>query len=80
MQKLLNTSFNITIDVKIIFMILFLKNCSMVYVKLVSLEEAFQFFDSQNARGKPLAPYDLLKAYHLRSLSTEKKCRSSRLC
>ncbi|MFP4678731.1 DUF262 domain-containing protein, partial [Pasteurella multocida] len=49
-----------------------LKNCSMVYVKLVSLEEAFQFFDSQNARGKPLAPYDLLKAYHLRSLSTEK--------
>ncbi|MGC7589917.1 DUF262 domain-containing protein [Bisgaard Taxon 46] len=49
-----------------------LKKCSMVYVKLTSLEEAFQFFDSQNARGKSLAPYDLLKAYHLRSLSIEK--------
>ena len=28
--------------------------------------EAFQFFDSQNSRGKDLYPHDLLKAYHLR--------------
>lgn len=28
--------------------------------------EAFQFFDSQNSRGKDLYPHDLLKAFHLR--------------
>ena len=31
--------------------------------------EAFQFFDSQNARGKALYPHDLLKAYHLREMT-----------
>ncbi|MDO4800962.1 MAG: DUF262 domain-containing protein, partial [Prevotellaceae bacterium] len=31
--------------------------------------EAFQFFDSQNARGKALYPHDLLKAYHLREMA-----------
>lgn len=30
---------------------------------------AFQFFDSQNARGKALYPHDLLKAYHLREMA-----------
>ena len=30
--------------------------------------EAFQLFDSQNTRGKELAPHDLLKAYHLREM------------
>ena len=29
---------------------------------------AFQFFDSQNSRGKELAPHDLLKSYHLREM------------
>ena len=33
------------------------------------MSEAFQFFDSQNARGKALYPHDLLKAYHLREMS-----------
>lgn len=42
--------------------------CEMVYVQLDNLDEAFQFFDSQNARGKPLESYDLLKAYHLRAM------------
>ncbi|EWS81347.1 hypothetical protein BF93_17500 [Brachybacterium phenoliresistens] len=32
-------------------------------------DEAFQFFDSQNFRGKALRPHDLLKAYHLREMS-----------
>ena len=32
-------------------------------------KEAFQLFDSQNARGKELYPHDLLKAYHLREMS-----------
>lgn len=47
--------------------------CSMVYVALNTVEEAFQFFDSQNARGKSLEAYDLLKAYHLRSTKNERK-------
>lgn len=33
------------------------------------MSEAFQFFDSQNARGKKLYPHDLLKAYHLREMN-----------
>lgn len=40
----------------------------MVCIELNDLDEAFQFFDSQNARGKPLESYDLLKAYHLRDM------------
>lgn len=47
--------------------------CEMVYVQLDNLDEAFQFFDSQNARGKPLESYDLLKAYHLRVMKAEKE-------
>lgn len=45
-----------------------LNTCEMVCVTLEDLDEAFQFFDSQNARGKPLEAYDLLKAYHLREM------------
>lgn len=45
-----------------------LERCEMVCVQLNNLDEAFQFFDSQNARGKPLEAYDLLKAYHLRAM------------
>jgi hypothetical protein len=37
----------------------------MAYIVIDDLSEAFQFFDSQNARGKPLEAYDLLKAFHL---------------
>ncbi|SFG68277.1 DUF262 domain-containing protein [Neptunomonas qingdaonensis] len=45
-----------------------LNRCELICVKLDDLSEAFQFFDSQNARGKPLEPYDLLKAFHLREM------------
>lgn len=45
-----------------------LKHCQMVAVTLTDLSEAFQFFDSQNSRGKSLAPHDLLKAFHLREM------------
>jgi hypothetical protein len=45
-----------------------LNKCELIAVTLDNLSEAFQFFDSQNARGKALAPYDLLKAYHLREM------------
>ena len=45
-----------------------LANCSFVVIALYDISEAFQFFDSQNARGKELEPHDLLKAYHLREI------------
>ena len=45
-----------------------LNKCELIQVILDDLSEAFQFFDSQNARGKALAPHDLLKAYHLREM------------
>ena len=44
-------------------------NCEIIVVITDDLSEAFQFFDSQNARGKKLYPHDLLKAYHLREMN-----------
>ena len=46
-----------------------LDRCELVWVELGELSEAFQFFDSQNSRGKDLFPHDLLKAFHLRALA-----------
>lgn len=43
-------------------------NCELIVVITSDISEAFQFFDSQNARGKKLYPHDLLKAYHLREM------------
>ncbi len=45
------------------------EKCEVVKVVLDDVSEAFQFFDSQNARGKDLEPHDLLKAFHLREMS-----------
>lgn len=45
-----------------------LNRCTFVVVVLNDLSEAFQMFDSQNARGKILEPADLLKAFHLREM------------
>ena len=47
----------------------FSEQCEMVQIILKSESEAFQFFDSQNARGKDLEPHDLLKAFHLREMN-----------
>ncbi len=44
------------------------ERCELIIVITDDLSEAFQFFDSQNARGKALYPHDLLKAYHLREM------------
>lgn len=44
------------------------RRCELVVVITDNISEAFQFFDSQNARGKALYPHDLLKAYHLREM------------
>lgn len=43
----------------------------VVVIRVAKETEAFQLFDSQNARGKALAPHDLLKAYHLREMKDE---------
>ncbi|WP_109398371.1 DUF262 domain-containing protein [Proteus faecis] len=48
-----------------------LNNCELVKVTIDNISEAFQFFDSQNARGRDLVPHDLLKAFHLREFSTQ---------
>jgi hypothetical protein len=45
-------------------------NCELIVVITEDISEAFQFFDSQNARGKKLYPHDLLKAYHLREMKS----------
>lgn len=58
----------------------FLEKCTLVKVTLNNISEAFQFFDSQNARGKDLEPHDLLKAFHLREMnqfSTEEERRET---
>ena len=47
----------------------FLEKCEFVQVNITDLGEAFQFFDSQNSRGKALYPHNLLKAFHLREMN-----------
>ena len=64
---------NYSISDKKAFKKYILEICEMVYVELDDLDEAFQFFDSQNSRGKPLESYDLLKAYHLREMKDKPK-------
>ncbi|MFK3939218.1 DUF262 domain-containing protein [Alkalihalobacillus sp. NPDC078783] len=46
-----------------------LDNVTTVQIVTDNEQEAFQFFDSQNSRGKALAPHDLLKSYHLREMN-----------
>lgn len=48
-----------------------LEKCTMVKIVTDNQQEAFQFFDSQNSRGKSLEPHDLLKAYHLREMNDD---------
>lgn len=50
-----------------------LDNCTFVKIVTESEQEAFQFFDSQNSRGKALDPHDLLKSFHLREMAEESK-------
>lgn len=53
-----------------------LNRCHVVTFELVDISEAFQFFDSQNARGRDLEPHDLLKAYHLREFSDDEQVKA----
>lgn len=52
-------------------MLFLLEKCELVVFSLENVSEAFQFFDSQNARGRDLEPHDLLKAYHLREFTED---------
>ena len=54
-------------------------HCELIVVITDDLSEAFQFFDSQNARGKSLYPHDLLKAYHLREMSSVDAIETERI-
>lgn len=59
----------------------FLERCTMVRITIHSenVQEAFQFFDSQNTRGKELKPHDLLKSYHLREMDDMPEIRKVQL-
>lgn len=52
------------------------RQCEFVVVELDDISEAFQFFDSQNSRGKDLEPHDLLKAYHMREMPAPQRSQS----
>lgn len=56
-------------DFDVSTVLFFYEKCELVQVILQDVSEAFQFFDSQNARGKDLDPHDLLKAFHLREMA-----------
>jgi len=53
-----------------------LNRCEFVVFELADISEAFQFFDSQNARGRDLDPHDLLKAYHLREFDDDEQVKA----
>jgi len=53
---------------KVRFRDFLVERCTVVIIVTDSEQEAFQFFDSQNSRGKALKPHDLLKSYHLREM------------
>ncbi len=55
-----------------------LNRCEVVTFALGNLTEAFQFFDSQNARGRDLDPHDLLKAFHLREFGEDEEHAKAR--
>lgn len=45
----------------------------VVLIEVEDISLAFQLFDSQNSRGKPLVPQDLLKAYHIKVITDQNK-------
>ena len=53
--------------------------CQVVVLTLSSADEAFQMFDSQNSRGRALYPTDLLKAFHIREMSSEHVSRELKM-
>ena len=70
-QILMNKVSELKDDEKLRYKSYLLNNCTIVKIVTDEEQEAFQFFDSQNSRGKELAPHDLLKSYHLREMNNE---------
>lgn len=56
-----------------------LEKCQFVMIVVDDLSEAFQMFDSQNGRGKELAAYNLLKAYHIKAME-QNSFEEKKLC
>lgn len=56
-------------DVRVKFKNFILEKCTMVEIVVDNQPDAFNYFDSQNTRGKAFEVHDLLKAYHLRHMA-----------
>lgn len=52
----------------------FLKKCTLVCIVVSNIAEAFQLFDTQNGRGEPLSPVNLLKAFHFHEMNRPSDC------
>ena len=48
-------------------------NCQVTEVIVKQLNEAFHLFETQNGRGKELEAYNLLKAYHIRAMTSSSR-------
>jgi len=57
-------------DLNLNFFKTLMNKCQIAIVQLLDQAQAFQFFDSQNSRGRDLVPHDLLKAFHLREVTS----------
>ena len=51
-----------------------LRNSTIVCIAVGDITEAFQLFSTQNGRGKPLRPENLLKAYHFHEMGESERC------
>lgn len=51
-----------------------LARCTLAFISVENVSEAFQLFTTQNGRGKPLTPVNLLKAYHYKAMEVD-RCR-----
>lgn len=50
-----------------------LLRCTLAFIAVENVSEAFQLFTTQNGRGKPLTPVNLLKAYHYKEMEVDRK-------
>lgn len=53
------------------------KAIEIVVIVVGELDEAFQLFDTQNTRGKPLEVPDYLKAYHINCMTSDERKKAS---
>ena len=50
-----------------------LARCTLAFISVENVSEAFQLFTTQNGRGKPLTPVNLLKAYHYKAMEVDRR-------